>query len=243
MRERKRQANPGWLDPPPPRRQVPHQQRQADLEPRLADDRPERVGIGDPSAGTTQQRRPDLRPRPDALGELVVEQPEPGGPQRSPRIGGLDQLLGARKRWLQQVTGTGQLARRPVADPGLERDQSVENQQPRTPSHRGEQRPQVARPDLRAQHPDGGNLAGGDAHPDVELLRKIVVRIEQVGVERRGFRRSSSRTGGRRPPYRSGPGVVRSDRHQNPLRFSGREHSRKAPTRRVYGFRALISHL
>ena len=67
--ERQRHADAGRLDAPPARRQVPEQQHEADLEPRLAGDRPQRVDVGGAPAGAAQQLLDDLRPGPNTLRE------------------------------------------------------------------------------------------------------------------------------------------------------------------------------
>ena len=74
--ERQRHADAGRLDPAPARGQMPEQQHQPHLEPRLAGDRAQRVDVGDAPTGAAQQRLDDLRPGPHALGEFRVQQRE-----------------------------------------------------------------------------------------------------------------------------------------------------------------------
>ena len=145
VRERQRQPDAARLDPAPAGGQVPQEQDEAHLEPRLGGDRPQHVELGRPAAGATQQRAADLRPRPHALGEVAVEQREPGRAQHPPVTGSLEQLVGVRCERLQQIAGADQLGRGPVTGAGLERDEAVEDQQARALAGELEPRAQVAR--------------------------------------------------------------------------------------------------
>ncbi len=77
MGERQRQPDAGRLDPSPAGGQVPQQQDQANLEPRLGGDRPQDVELERAPAGAARQDPDDLRERPHAVGEVAVEHREP----------------------------------------------------------------------------------------------------------------------------------------------------------------------
>jgi len=57
---------------------MPQEQRQANLEPGLAGNRPLQVEIAGSAAGPPQKHVSDLRPRPHPLGEGRVEQRQKG---------------------------------------------------------------------------------------------------------------------------------------------------------------------
>jgi hypothetical protein len=185
MGKRKRDANAGRLDAPPARRQVPQEEHETHFEARLGGDRAEHVEIGDAPARASEQRQGDLRPRSHAFGELRVEQGEPGRAESMPGVAALEEILLERARGLEEVTRSDELGRGAVADAGVDRDQPVEEQQA-GPAVDGLEPPtEVARADLGVEDPRGGNLADGEAHPEIELLRQIVVRVEEIGVQRR----------------------------------------------------------
>lgn len=129
MSQWQRQADAGGLDTPPTSRQVPEQERQADLEPRLTRDRSQDVDVGDPATGTAQQSLKDLRPRSRPVGETPVEKREPRRAQSPPGIDALQQDIVSPAVRLQEISRTDDLNRSPVVHSSLDGDQSVEDQQ------------------------------------------------------------------------------------------------------------------
>ena len=63
-------------------------------------------------------------------------------------------------------------------------DDAVEDQQAGTVPDGVEPGREVALADRRVEDPRGGELAGGDAGAEVELLGEVGVGIQHVGVER-----------------------------------------------------------
>ncbi len=77
MRQWQCDADTGRVDPAPAGGKVPEEQHEADLQPRLARDRAQRIDVGDPSAGATQKDLGDLRPRPHTVRKLRIEHRKP----------------------------------------------------------------------------------------------------------------------------------------------------------------------
>jgi hypothetical protein len=85
---------------------------------------------------------------------------------------------------LEQVACAQQLGRDPVADPSLERDQPVEDEQARPVSDCGKPGREVVVAGLGVESACGGDLAGWDAGADIELRGEVIVGVEQEDVQR-----------------------------------------------------------
>ena len=93
MGQRQHEVDARGLDPAPASGQMPEQQVEPDLQPGVAADRAHGVHRRGAAAGTVHERMGDLRPRPDALGELGVEQRQPGRRQYPPDVDPGEHLL------------------------------------------------------------------------------------------------------------------------------------------------------
>ena len=241
--ERQRQPDPGRLDPAPARGQVPQQQHQADLEPRLAGDRPQR----------RRARRRAGRRGAAALRTICghgrtrsansrVEQRQPGRPQRAPRR--------RSARAAHPARGPSGCSRSPGADaarppcgrrPGSRARSGRRGSAARSPSPAASN--QGARshaPDRRAEHPRGRELPGGDAHARMSnsSARSSSASSRYVYSAMRLRLRRQRDCGWRRPPQRSSAG-------QPPRSSTDTSHASLSslpgalagsPTRRVYAF-------
>ncbi len=205
VRERQRQPDAARLDAPPSGGEVPQEQDQANLEPRLRGDRAQHVELERAPARAPGEDPGDLRERTHALGEVAVEHRELRRAQHAPPARAHDQLIRGRSERLKQIAGADQLGGGATADPDLERDQTVEDEQPEALPRGIEPGRQVARPDPDLEDPGGGELPGRDPRADVELLGDLPVGVEQVGVERDRLRRVAGQPRMAGPPQ--GPGL------------------------------------
>ena len=124
--------------------------------------------------------------------------------QRPPPARPHEQLIRRGPERLEQIARADQLGRGPAADPDLEREQAVEDQQPEALPGGLEPGREIARPDPDLEHPSGRELPGGDPGADVELLGQLPVGVEQVGVQRDRLGWSPASCGWR--GHRNGPG-------------------------------------
>ena len=127
--ERQRQPDSGRLDAPPAAGEMPQQQVQPHLQPRLGGDRPHHVDIGGAAARAAHHRLADLWPGPDPVSELRVEQRQARRTQDLPGAQALEKLVDPPGRRLEQIAGADQLGRGPISDPHLERQHALENEQ------------------------------------------------------------------------------------------------------------------
>ena len=204
--ERKRKSDAGRLDATPAGCQVPEEEDKPCLEPGLGGDRSQHVEIGDPPSRTCEERLDDLGPGSHAFGELRIEQGEPSRAQRAEGLGPFEQVLGERSGGLEQVAGSDQLGRGPIADARIDRDQPIEDQQAEAATDGREPGREITLANLRVEDSRGCDLAGSEAHPDIELLREVVVGVEQIGIERRRERLPSPEMRVAGPPRRSSRG-------------------------------------
>ncbi len=116
----------------PARGQVPEQQGQTDVEARLAGDRPLDVEVVGATLGAAQKRLDQLRPRTHPLGEGAVEHRKTHRHQCPPRDRARQQLLHGAGRRLDQVARAEQLGGDAVADPDVDGQHALEDEQPRT---------------------------------------------------------------------------------------------------------------
>ena len=131
VRERQGKADAAALDAAPAAGEVPEQQCEAHLQPRLRGDGALDVQIGGAHAGAREKLARDLRPRLDPLGERVVEQREPGRHERVPGRRALEQVVGARGERLQDVAVADDLGGRAIADANVDAQRTVDQQHAR----------------------------------------------------------------------------------------------------------------
>ena len=198
--ERQADADARRLDPSPAGGQVPEQQHQPHLQPRLAGDRTDRVEVVGPALGTAQQRVGDLRPGQHPLRRTRRRAARTASAAAPARPTSRSIMSSTRTpSGLQQVAGAEQLGDGAVDDPGVHGHQAVEDQQPRALAGRVEPRPEVARRRRCASSTRAvATCRAADPHADVELLGQVVVGVEDIRVQRR--RLGPLGAGGARPP-------------------------------------------
>ena len=119
MGQRQRQPDPARLDPPPARGEMPQQQREPHVEPRLRSDRALHVEVVRAALGAPQQRLISCGHGRTRSANCGVEHREPHRQQRPPVDRAGQQLVVLLLAWLDEIAGTEQLRGDPVADPTL----------------------------------------------------------------------------------------------------------------------------
>ncbi len=132
-----REPEPRRLDAAPPSGQVPEQEHEANLEPRLTGDGPDHVEVVGAALGAAKERVEDLGPGADALHKLGIKKSEAAGMKRPPYGLSLDQLVLMPARWLEQVTRSQELGDGSIGHACVNGQQTVDNEQSGPLSHAG----------------------------------------------------------------------------------------------------------